>query len=234
MQSIGGRRQTVAGTALNLGMGGSWPRTPAATRTAPARARSSATAATVRGSGAPTGSTTTTPTRPTTPSARAICAPKRACNIGETLRVSLIRFDVSGQQYGDIRYTKPAAQRRPTPRLSFAARPEFDGRYSYDAQRFVRRGTRLSANRYGDISQIAYDQDLGQRTRAVHRAARRTARQPLYRDRQPLRRRRHAFRVGRRRARRRRPYRLSGRGESGAACPAFFFFFFFFFFVGRA
>lgn len=165
VQSIGSRRQTVAGTALNLGMGGSWAAYAG-------QDENGAGARQILGDGRygawfwranwlDYDDAYQADDALGTRNLRA----EVGRNFGDTLRVSMVHSDISGQEYGDIRYTKPAAQWRPTPRLSFAARPEYDGRYSYDAQWYVRRGTRLSATRYGDLTQVAYDQDIGQRTR---------------------------------------------------------------------
>jgi hypothetical protein len=174
VQSIGGRRQTVAGTALNLGMAGSWAAYAG-------RDDSGAGARQVLGDGQygpwfwranwldydddyqADGSLGTRNRRA-----------EAGRTFGDQLRVSLIHSDISGDAYGDIRYTKPAVTWRPTPRFSLGARPEYDGRYSYDAQWAVRRGTRLSASRYADISQVALDQDLGSRSRLQFTAQRDT------------------------------------------------------------
>ncbi|UXI67406.1 carboxypeptidase regulatory-like domain-containing protein [Tahibacter amnicola] len=86
-------------------------------------------------------------------------------NFGSTLRVSLIHADARGQFERDIRYTKPAASWRPIRQLQLSARPEYDGRYAFDAQWYVRRGTRLSASRYGDLGQLALDQDISSNSR---------------------------------------------------------------------
>ncbi|HJU38085.1 MAG TPA: hypothetical protein VJ724_00835, partial [Tahibacter sp.] len=165
VQSVGGRRQSVAGTALNLGMAGSWAAYAG-------RDDSGAGARQVLGDGqygAWFWRANWLDYDDDYQADGSLGARNRRAEAGRTfgdvLRVSLVHSDISGDAYGDIRYTKPAATWRPTSRFSLGARPEYDGRYSYDAQWAVRRGTRLSASRYADISQIALDQDLGSRSR---------------------------------------------------------------------
>ena len=172
VQSVDGRQQTVVGTALNLGMAGSWA-------VYGANNDNGAGARQVLGDGqygAWFWRANWLDYDDAYQDEDALGTRNRRAEVGrrfgETLQLSLIHSDISDRQTGDIRYTKPAVQWRPAPNLSFGARPEYDGRYSYDAQWAVRRGTRLSATRFGDISQVALDQDIDSYTRLQFTAQR--------------------------------------------------------------
>jgi hypothetical protein len=86
-------------------------------------------------------------------------------SFGPNLRISLIHADASVTNGEDISYTLPAVSWRPLPNLHLSARPEYNGDYAYDAQWAVRRGTRLSATRYGNLSQAGVEQAIGLNSR---------------------------------------------------------------------
>jgi hypothetical protein len=172
IQSVDGRTQSVIGTAANLGMAGSWAGYIG-------RDDNGSEARQVLGDGQrgpwfwranwlDYGDGYQTDRTVSSHNLRV----EAGRTVGTDLRVSLIHANATVTGAEDIEYTLPAVSWRPLRNLQLSARPEFDGRYSYDAQWGVRRGTRLSATRYGNLSQIGVDQTLGQTSRLAVMAQR--------------------------------------------------------------
>ncbi len=67
------------------------------------------------------------------------------------------------------RFLKPGVRWMPTRDVTLRARPEFDGRYSYDASWDINQRTRLSAGKFGDSQQVdlQYSFSPNQRLRAL-------------------------------------------------------------------
>ncbi|MCQ4164877.1 carboxypeptidase-like regulatory domain-containing protein [Tahibacter harae] len=86
-------------------------------------------------------------------------------SFGPNLRLSLIHADASVTNGEKINYTLPAVSWNPRPNLHVSARPEYNGDYAYDAQWAPRPGTRLSATRYGNLSQAGLEQNIGLNSR---------------------------------------------------------------------
>lgn len=165
LQSVDGRGQSVVGTAANFGMVGSWAAYIG-------RDENGAQARQLLGNGQrgpwfwranwlDYDAAYQTEQNLANRNVRA----EAGRSFGANLRVSLIHADLRVDRGEDINYTLPAVSWRPLRNLHLSARPEYDGRYSYDAQWAVRRGTRLSATRYGNLTQAGVEQAIGLNSR---------------------------------------------------------------------